>query len=139
MSSSILDRFRPIGAPGAAGPTGVPAHGLIGAEQELAAVFAALSPDLASADALIARATASAETARKTATADAADIVAQAQEAAPGDQAAAASRIASAASAEDAQLMEAARVQAAAVRSRGARRLPALLRRTHEELLREIG
>jgi hypothetical protein len=139
MSSSILDRFRPIGAPGAAGRTGIPARGLLGPEQELAVVFAALESDLASADAAVARAAAAAATARATAVTDAAEIVARAQRSAPVDQAEAASRIASAAAAEDAQLSKAALVEAAAVRRRGARRLPALLRRTQEALLKEIG
>ena len=40
---SILDRFRPVGAPGAAGPVGVPAADDQGPAAEVAPVFAALA------------------------------------------------------------------------------------------------
>jgi 3-hydroxyacyl-CoA dehydrogenase len=137
--TGILDRFRPIGAPGAAGSMGVPVSELRGAEAELAPVFAALASEWENADAVVAQATAAAAKARADAAERAADIVAAAQRSAPADQAAAAERIATAAAVADAQLQQAALVEAAAVRRKGARRLPALLRRTQDELLKEIG
>lgn len=43
MLRDFLDRFRPAGAPGAAGVAGIPADRRAGAEQELAPLFAALA------------------------------------------------------------------------------------------------
>ena len=49
--NSILDRFRPIGAPGP-GVAGVP-HERLGPADELAPVFAALEPDIAASRQLV--------------------------------------------------------------------------------------
>lgn len=42
---TILDRFRPVGAPGPSGPAGVPSTDQEGPDAELHPVFAALQPD----------------------------------------------------------------------------------------------
>jgi vacuolar-type H+-ATPase subunit H len=54
--SNILDRFRPVGAPGPVGPVGVPGSGERGPDVELVPVFTALAPDVESARNLIDRA-----------------------------------------------------------------------------------
>jgi vacuolar-type H+-ATPase subunit H len=51
--SNILDRFRPVGAPGPVGPAGVPAADEHGPSAELVPVFTALAPDIESARKLI--------------------------------------------------------------------------------------
>lgn len=51
--SNILDRFRPVGAPGPVGPVGVPGSGERGPDVELVPVFTALAPDIESARNLI--------------------------------------------------------------------------------------
>ena len=43
---NFLDRFRPVGSPGAAARTGIPTEDARGPEAELAPVFAALEADL---------------------------------------------------------------------------------------------
>ena len=43
---TILDRFRPVGAPGPSGPAGVPSADHEGTDAELLPVFAALKPDV---------------------------------------------------------------------------------------------
>jgi vacuolar-type H+-ATPase subunit H len=48
---SILDRFRPTGAPGPVAPAGVPSQDATGPRTELTPVFAALAGDVAAADA----------------------------------------------------------------------------------------
>ncbi|MDO8106967.1 hypothetical protein Q6348_07120 [Isoptericola sp. b441] len=53
---SILDRFRPVGAPGPAGPAGVPSQDATGPAAELAAVFEALRPDVEQASRTVAEA-----------------------------------------------------------------------------------
>src|SRR5450756_2853427 len=50
---SILDRFRPVGAPGPAGLAGVPAADEQGPAAELAPVFAALAADVESCHRLV--------------------------------------------------------------------------------------
>ncbi|MFF3039481.1 hypothetical protein, partial [Arthrobacter citreus] len=44
---TILDRFRPVGAPGPSGPVGVPSTDQEGPDAELLPVFASLQPDTA--------------------------------------------------------------------------------------------
>jgi vacuolar-type H+-ATPase subunit H len=67
--SNILDRFRPVGAPGPVGPAGVPAADEHGPSAELVPVFTALAPDIESARKLI-------EQAEK----DATDIISRARD-----------------------------------------------------------
>lgn len=67
--STILDRFRPVGAPGPVGPAGVPAVGERGPSLELVPVFAALASDIEAARTLVERAEQ-----------EAADIVARARD-----------------------------------------------------------
>ncbi|MER1995293.1 MAG: hypothetical protein ABTA24_02175 [Arthrobacter sp.] len=50
---TILDRFRPVGAPGPSGPAGVPSTDQEGPDAELLPVFAALQPDTDQGRALV--------------------------------------------------------------------------------------
>jgi len=50
---NILDRFRPVGAPGAASPAGGPASDTLGPAAELVPVFAALADDVESCRTLV--------------------------------------------------------------------------------------
>src|ERR1019366_3273449 len=60
---NILDRFRPVGAPGPAGPAGVPAADDQGPAVELAPVFDALAADVQACRTLVAEARRDAEAA----------------------------------------------------------------------------
>jgi hypothetical protein len=91
--SDLLQRLRPVGAPGAAGPVAVPAHADDVLAAELAPVFDALEPVLVECDAI--RSTAATAAAAEIAAAeqDARRVIADAVSRAPGERAAAAARI----------------------------------------------
>jgi hypothetical protein len=98
---NILDRFRPVGAPGPAGATGVPSDDARGPAWELAPVFAALRADVESADASVEAADEAAASARQAASIRAAEIRAQAILDAAEVRANAASRVTRAAARKD--------------------------------------
>jgi vacuolar-type H+-ATPase subunit H len=132
---SILDRFRPVGTPGAAGPAGVPAADDQGRAAELAPVFAALAGDVAACEALVAEARDSADKDVARARAQAAAIVAQARLDAGAARVRAAARIEQEASQRDAQLLEQARQEAATLEKAGLARLPAVVSKVIDNLL----
>lgn len=132
---SILDRFRPVGAPGPAGRAGVPAADDQGAAAELAPVFAALAGDVASCAALVEKARLSAEREVVGARAEAAAILSQARLDAGAERANAAARVEEEASERDAQLLEQARREAAALEESGLVRIPALVGKAIDTLL----
>lgn len=132
---NILDRFRPVGTPGAAGPAGVPAADDQGRAAELAPVFAALAGDLAACEALIAEARLSAEGEVARAREQAAAIVADARLDAGAARARAAARLEQEASKRDAQVLEQARQEAAALEKTGQARLPAVVSEVIDNLL----
>lgn len=124
---SILDRFRPVGAPGPAGPAGVPAADNQGPAAELAPVFAALAADAASCAALVEEARLSAERDVAKARAQAAAILSQARLEAGAERAKAAARVEQAASYRDAPLLEQALHEAAALEESGLALMPAVV------------
>ena len=109
---NILDRFRPAGAPGPAGPVGVPAGGDQGPAVELAPVFAALAADVEVCRRLVDEARREADGVLARARERAAAIIAQARLDEGVERARAAERVEQAASALDARLLAHARREA---------------------------
>lgn len=136
---SILDRFRPVGAPGPAGSTGVPADDAQGPAAELAPVFAALADDVAACTALVetARVDAAEEVSR--ARERGAAVLAHARLEADSERAAAAAKVSAEASTRDAEVLEQARREAAALEEAGLAQMPALVGRVMEALLAPSG
>ncbi|QCB97763.1 hypothetical protein E5206_13235 [Arthrobacter sp. PAMC25564] len=132
---SILDRFRPVGAPGPAGPAGVPATDDQGPAAELVPVFAALAGDVASCAALVEEARLGAEREVARARAQAAAIVSAARLEAGAERAKAAARVEQAASERDTQLLEQARREAAALEESGLALIPGVVGRVIDTLL----
>lgn len=132
---SILDRFRPVGAPGPAGLAGVPAADNQGPAVELAPVFAALVDDVARCAALVDEARLSAEEDVARARTQAAAILSQARLDAGAERAKAAARVEREASERDTQLLEQARHDAAALEESGPGRIPAVVGKAIDTLL----
>ncbi|MGN8247064.1 hypothetical protein ACTHAM_000736 [Cellulomonas soli] len=120
---SILDRFRPVGAPGPAGPLGVPATTEAPFEAELAPVFAALSGDLETCRRLVDDARQEADGIVAEARARATAVVAEARLAQAAARAEAAEGIGKAADEQDARTLEAARAAADRLQAAGTARL----------------
>lgn len=122
----LLERFRPVGTPGAAAARGVPADRVAELAAELAPVFELLEATQQECGEL--RQTARIEaTARRTAAAvEAEAALSNARREAQSVRAAAASALTQAADAAAEETLEAARGAAAAVRDAAARRLPEL-------------
>lgn len=135
VRSNILDRFRPVGAPGAAGPVGVPVADKQGPAAELLPVFEALAADVEMGRELVAQARREAETELAGARERAAAIVARARLDAGAERQRAAARIEESAAARDAQLLDEAAAQAAGLTAAGRARLPALVRAIVDGLL----
>ena len=124
--NSLLDRFRPVGAPGPAGPAGVPAVDDEGAAAELIAVFEALDPQIQACSLLVRDAETRARHTVDAARRQAAALVEQARIDSAAVRADAAARVGSAASRHDEELLAQAREQAAGLRRRGEERIPEL-------------
>ncbi|MDJ0322690.1 hypothetical protein QMG61_02790 [Cryobacterium sp. PH31-AA6] len=134
---NILDRFRPAGAPGAAGPAGVPSSDRLGPAAELAAVFAALATDVESCQGLVQAARLASESELSHARESADALIAQARLDAGAEQSRAAARVLDAASETDTQLLERADGEAAELRETGTARMPAAVRQVIDTLLAE--
>ncbi len=132
---SILDRFRPVGSPGPAGPAGVPAADDLGPAAELAPVFAALAGDVAACAALVEEARLSAEKDVARARARAAAVLSAARLEAGARRADAAAKVLATASHQDAELLERARIEAAALEKSGSARMPAIVGSVIDTLL----
>ena len=124
---SILDRFRPVGAPGPAGPVGVPPADDQGPAAELTVVFAALEPYVELCRRLVDEARAEAEHALPRARDEASAILAQARLAAGAARARAAAHVEQTASQQDERLRRLATVQAAELAEAGSQRMPDLV------------
>ena len=122
--SNILDRFRPVGAPGPVGPTGVPAAAEHGPGVELVPVFIALAPDVESARTLVEGAEKEAAEIVRRARAEASALLAQAELDSRSARAAAATRVAEENTRHDEALLADARNQADALKRRGTALLP---------------
>ena len=132
---SVLDRFRPVGAPGPAGPVGVPSHDDQGPAAELGAVFAALAPDVEFCREIVAAAHRDADTQLMHAREQATARVATARLGAAEVRAGAAANVTQLAAGHDAEVVRQADADAAAIRQAGDERMPALVKTIVDALL----
>ena len=132
---SILDQFRSVGAPGPAGPVGVPAVDQPGHAAELAPVFAALAADVESCRRLVEEAQQQADDTLAGARADATAIIARARLEEAAARADATAAIEHAASAQDERTLEAARTAADRLQASGSARIPDTVRLVLDRLL----
>jgi len=137
VRSSILDRFRPVGAPGPAGPVGVPSTDVPGYVTELAPVFAALEADIDRERSEVQDAHERAAEILAHARSSAAAEIARARRDAAADRAAAAATVTEAAAHENALLLADAQEAAHALESSSATRLPIVARTVVERILRD--
>ena len=124
--NSLLDRFRPVGAPGPAGPSGVPASDDQGPEAELVPVFEALDPTIRDGRMLIDDATARAADTVAQARTQAAAMVEQARMDSGAVRANAAAAVSRDAETADEEMLRKAADEAAELKRRGESRVPAL-------------
>lgn len=124
--NSLLDRFRPVGAPGPAGPAGVPAGDEQGPEAELLPVFEALDPTIRDGRRMVDEAQARAEDTVARARTQAAAMVEQARMDSAAVRANAAAAVSREAEAADEEMLRQATEEAAELRHRGESRVPAL-------------
>lgn len=122
----FLERFRPVGTPGAAAARGVPADRVAELAAELAPVFDLLEPTQKQSNAIRAQADDEADRRRAEALAGADAKVGAARRRAESERAATAAGLARSADVEAAQILAGARRDADAVREAAARRLPDL-------------
>ena len=123
----FLERLRPVGAPGAAGPAGVPADRSAEVAVELQPVFAALADVEAELRRERDAGREEAAQRRRRASERAAEILAGARGAAQAERAAVATTLRYQADAAAADAQAAAEREAAQIHRRAARRLPALV------------
>lgn len=131
---SILDRFRPAGAPGPAA-VGVPTTGERGPEVELAPVLRMLDVDVARCEQIRVDALADADRVVAAARDEAAAVLARARTDADGDRARAAARVQESADAQDEAVTREAVARAAALAARGRARIPSLVEAVVGDLL----
>ncbi|PKQ14384.1 MAG: hypothetical protein CVT68_12150 [Actinobacteria bacterium HGW-Actinobacteria-8] len=132
---SILDRFRPAGAPGHVGVVGVPALDDTGSASELAPIFAALEPDVAACAEQVAAARSAARASIHAAHESAATLLAEARLRADAARAEAESAVHDEATAGDAALLTDAREEVARVEVLGQGRAAALAPRLAEAIV----
>ncbi len=132
---SILDRFRPAGAPGSAGVVGVPALDDTGPASELAPVFAALEPEVAACAEKVSAARSAARSRIDAAHERAAALRAEAHLQADAARAAAAAAVHDEATARNAALLTEAREQVTRVEALGRDRVVALAARLAEAVV----
>ena len=123
---TILDRFRPVGAPGPSGPAGVPSTDREGPDAELLPVFAALQPDTEQGRAHIEAAATQARNLLAEARRQADAEVAQARLDSGSVRARAAEEVTRQAAAQEQELLAQARNRAEQLSSAAQERLPAL-------------
>ncbi|MCC3271769.1 hypothetical protein MUK71_07315 [Arthrobacter zhangbolii] len=124
--NSLLDRFRPVGAPGPAGPAGVPAQDDEGPAAELIPVFEALDPQIEAAQATAGNAAEQARESVAAARRQAAALLEQARMDSAAARAEAAAQVSAEVSRQDEALLSEARQEAAELRRRGESRVPEL-------------
>jgi hypothetical protein len=134
---NILDRFRPVGAPGPAGQVGVPAAADQGPAAELAPVFAALAADVESCRTLVEQARQEADGALFHAREQVASLIAQARLDEAGERTRAAADVERAASERDSQLLAQARTEAGDLEDAGIALLPGTVRKVIDRLWSE--
>jgi len=122
--SSVLDRFRPAGAPGGAAPAGVPVDRSAAVAAELTAVFAQLADTEREAERIRAEGRAEAERVRQAAAQRAAAVVADAHQRAEAERAAAAADRQRAALEEEQRILAEATAEGQRVRVVSEQRMP---------------
>lgn len=132
---SILERFRPAGAPGSAGVVGVPALDDTGPASELAPVFAALEPEVVACAERVAAARSASRTSIDAAHERAAAFLSEAHLRADAARAGAASAVHDEAVNGDAAMLIDAHEQVARVDALGRGRAQALASRLAEALV----
>ncbi|WP_315915118.1 hypothetical protein [Arthrobacter sp. lap29] len=132
---SILDRFRPVGAPGPTGPSGVPAVDDQGPAMELTPVFAALAADVKAGELLVEEARRQAEHDVAAARTQAAAMVSQARLDASAARAEAAAQVQREAQERDSRAMDQAALEANALEESGLARIPAVVAKVIDTLL----
>jgi len=133
--SNILDRFRPVGAPGPVGPVGVPGTGERGPSVELLPVFAALAPVIESAHIIVEQAENEAADIVGRARDEASALLAQAQLDARAARSQASARVILDSSDHDGQLLVQARTQADGLARAGTARLPEMTHAVIDRML----
>ncbi|MET4061030.1 hypothetical protein ABIB35_002588 [Arthrobacter sp. UYP6] len=136
--NSLLDRFRPVGAPGPAGPAGVPATDDQGPEAELLPVFEALDPTIREAGDLTTDASARAADTVARARAQAAALVEQARLDSGAVRADAAAAVSREAEQADEEMLHLATEEAAELKRRGESRVPELAAVIVADLVRDL-
>ena len=136
--SDFLERFRPLGAPGAAVSTSGPTSEVPDPATELAPVFAALADTIEQCDAVVAEARHRADTELARARERAAAVKARARGDVGAEQARAAARVFEEYSAEEAAVMDEATNRATETRRSGAARVDGLARATVDRLVSEL-
>lgn len=137
--SNILDRFRPVGAPGPVGPAGVPAVGERGPGVELVPVFTALASDIESARTLIERAEKEAADIVGRARDEASALLAKAQLDSWPARAMAAARVAQDRTDRDRAVLANARNQADVLATAGTTLLPEMTHTVIDRMLAGLG
>ncbi len=136
--SNILDRFRPVGAPGPVGPAGVPAAGERGLGVELVPVFVALAPDVERARTLVEQAEKEAADIVARAHEEASALLARAQLDSGSARAAAAARVAKENTDHDEVLLANARRQAEVLAGTGTALLPEMTHTVIDRMLAKL-
>lgn len=136
--NSLLDRFRPVGAPGPAGPAGVPATDNQGPEAELVPVFEALDPTVRETEALTTDAVKRAAQSVKQAREEAAAMVEKARMESGAVRAEAAAAVSREAAAADEEMLQRARDEADEIKRRGESRVPQLAAVIVADLVRDL-
>lgn len=136
--NSLLDRFRPVGAPGPAGPAGVPATDDQGPDAELIPVFEALDRTVRETEALTTDASRRAAQTVKQAREEAAAMVEKARMESGAVRAEAAAAVSREAAAADEEMLRRAGEEAAELRRRGESRVPQLAAVIVADLVRDL-
>ncbi len=136
--SNILDRFRPVGAPGPVGPAGVPGTQDRGPWGELAPVFSALAPDIEAARTLVEQAEKDAADMLARARDEASALLAQSQLSARSARAEAAARVAKENTDRDEALLAHARHEAEVLATTGTAQIPVMTRTVVDRMLEEL-
>lgn len=136
--NSLLDRFRPVGSPGPAGPAGVPATDDQGPEAELLPVFETLDPTIREAQELTDAASARAAETVARARTQAAALVEQARMDSGAVRAEAAEKVTGESRTADAEMLRRAAEEAAELQQRGESRLPELAAAIVADLVQDL-
>lgn len=136
--NSLLDRFRPVGSPGPAGPAGVPAGDDQGPDAELVPVFEALDPTIRESNELMEDASVRAAETVASARTQAAALVEQARIESGAVRARAAAEVSSTTQAADARMLQNAADEADQLKQRGESRVPELAAAIVADLVEDL-